>query len=38
MADYDIKGRKYGGCFHSVYILYVPLLNVFSLLLCFQHG
>jgi len=25
MADYDIKGRKYGGCFYSVYTLYIAL-------------
>jgi len=25
MADYDIKGRKYGGCFHSAYTLYIAL-------------
>jgi len=25
MADYDIKGRKYGGCFHSTYTLYIAL-------------
>jgi len=25
MADYVIKGRKYGGCFHSVYTLYIAL-------------
>jgi len=25
MADYAIKGRKYGGCFHSAYTLYIAL-------------
>jgi len=25
MADYDIKGRKYGGCYHSAYTLYIAL-------------